>query len=108
MAQPKSYDINGLSLEGIRNRNEVRVVQMLREELPKVSDFCGCSLCIEDAYAAALNHIPAHYVQTGSIVLHKQPTDESLRRLVVEAIERVADHPKHPSEPVPLPTSSSF
>jgi hypothetical protein len=108
MKKPKSYEIEGLSLEGIRNRNEQRVVNIMREELPKVTDFCGCRLCVEDAYAAALNRIPPHYVQTGSIVLHRNPSDDDIRREVVEAIARVKDHPKHPAEPVPLPTSSSF
>lgn len=108
MVRPKSYDINGYSLEEIRNRNETRVTQMLREEIPNLENFCGCRLCVEDAYAAALNQMPAHYVQAGAIVLKKSPEDDNLRQIVKDAIVRVAKFPKHPSEPVPLPTSSNF
>jgi hypothetical protein len=81
---------------------------MLREELPNAQGFCGCRLCVEDVYAAALNQVPAHYVQTGSIVLQRLPSDDDLRRQVVDALTRVGSHPKHPTDPVPLPTSSNF
>jgi len=108
MTKPKAYIINGLSLEDIRNRNEPRVVQVLREELPNARNFCGCRLCVEDAYASAMNHITPHYSQTGSIVLRRDPGDEEIRKQVVEALARVGAHPKHPAEPVPLPTSSNF
>jgi hypothetical protein len=108
MTKAIHYDIDGLSLVDIRNRNEPRVIQALREELPKVTGFCGCRLCVEDVYARAMNQITPHYVQTGSIVLQRQPPDDEIRKTVVDALARVKDRPKHPAEPVPLPTSSNF
>ena len=107
MSQSKSYDINGFSLESIRNRNELRVAEILRQELPRTKAFCGCRICVEDIYAATLNQAPPHYAQMGSIVLQKQPDEPTLREHVLAAIERVRSHPKHPIEPGDLVRSSA-
>ena len=97
----KTYQINGYSLEHVRNRNEPRVVEILREELPGAPKFCGCRICVEDAYAAALNAMTPQYAQVGSIILRKQPTQDEMRQLVIGAIERVRSHPKHSQDPPP-------
>ena len=102
MATAKSYQIDGFSMEQIRNRNELRVVELLRQELPKQDGFCGCRICVEDAYAAALNSLSPQYAQVGSIILRKNPAEDDLRETVVKAIERVHLHPKHNMEPPPL------
>lgn len=99
MTFPKSYDVNGFSLETIRNRNELRVAEILRQELPEVQAFCGCRICVEDVYGAAMNQIPPHYAQVGSIVLQKHPDEDTLRAHVLASIEKVRLHPKHPIEP---------
>jgi hypothetical protein len=101
MTIPKSYEIHGFSVENIRNRNELRVAEILRQELRLLGGFCGCRVCIEDCYAAALNSIPPHYAQMGSIVIQQQPDEELLRAEVRQAIERVRAHPKHPADPLP-------
>jgi hypothetical protein len=102
MATAKSYQINGFSLEQVRNRNETRVVEWLRQELPKLDGFCGCRICVEDAYAAAMNSLTPQYAQVGSIILRKTPAEDKIRDTVVKAIERVHLHPKHNMEPPPL------
>jgi hypothetical protein len=102
MATPKTYQINGFSLEQVRNRNELRVVEFLRQELPNKAGFCGCRICVEDAYAAAMNSMSPQYAQIGSIILRKHPTEDEVRDTVVKAIERVHSHPKHATEPPPL------
>jgi hypothetical protein len=91
------YGIDGHDLGRVRNRYELRVIEALRAALPKQVDFCGCTLCIEDVYAITLNRIPAHYIQTGAIVLH--PPDvgpDQIEAHVRSAIDQVRAQPKHP------------
>jgi Late competence development protein ComFB len=93
----EQYRFNDFSLETIRNRQEARVADAMRELLPLADDFCGCRLCVEDVYAIALNELPAHYVQHGSFVLRKQlPSDEDVRRAVTDALDKVRVRPNHP------------
>lgn len=91
------YRYNDFSLEHIRNRQESRVAEAMRDLLPSAKDFCGCRLCVEDVYAIALNELPAHYVQHGAWVLRKQPpTDDDVRRIVGDALDKVRVRPNHP------------
>jgi hypothetical protein len=91
------YRINDFSLESIRNRQEIRVAAALRTMLPGVENFCGCRLCVEDVYAFALNQLPAHYVQHGSLLVRKlPPTDADIRRAVADALDTVRVRPNHP------------
>ena len=92
-----NYVVTAHNLVHVRNRNELRVIQAMRAALPQQVDFCGCSLCIEDVYALTLNRIPAHYIQTGAIVLH--PPDvgpDQIEAHVRSAIDQVRAQPKHP------------
>lgn len=91
------YQYNDFSLEPIRNRQESRVVAAMRDLLPPADDFCGCRLCVEDVYAIALNDLPAHYVQNGSLVFRRQPpSDEDIQRAVADALDKVRVRPNHP------------
>jgi len=91
------YRYNDFTLDKIRNRQEARVVASMRDLLPGAEDFCGCRLCVEDVYAIALNELPSHYVQSGSMVLRKNPpTDEDIRRAVQDALDKVRVRPNHP------------
>lgn len=95
MADDK-YIINDYSLEQIRNRYEVKVVQAMREKLLDETDFCGCKICIEDIYALSMNTLPAHYVQRASIILKKDPpSDADIVRTVEDAIDQVKVRPNH-------------
>ena len=79
MPQDPNYELNGVHLDRIRNRNELRVVKAMQKILPTVENYCGCSICLEDAYALTLNQLPSHYVQTGAIILRMQkPSDEEI------------------------------
>ena len=93
----EKYQVNGVSLERIRNRNEVRVVKAMRNMLPEQEGFCGCRVCIEDVYAATASNIPAHYVQFGAIILHpKLPSEEDLMTILADSFAKVREHPNHP------------
>jgi hypothetical protein len=52
---------------------------------------------VEDVYAIALNDLPAHYVQNGSLVFRRQPpSDEDIQRAVADALDKVRVRPNHP------------
>ena len=91
------YTYNDFTLTGIRNRHETRVVSAMQDLLPKAGDFCGCRICVEDVYAMALNMLPPHYVQSGSLVLRKTaPTGSDIKRAVSDALDTVRVRPNHP------------
>jgi hypothetical protein len=94
------YFINGYSLENVRNRHEIRVVAALRKVMAAQPDFCGCRLCVEDVYAAALNKLPPHYIQAGAMVLRRlPPSDEQVEQTVREVLDRVHRNPNHEASP---------
>jgi Late competence development protein ComFB len=91
------YRFSDFTLDKIRNRQEARVAAAMRSLLPGAEGFCGCRLCVEDVYAIALNALPPHYVQSGSIVLRKNPpTDADVERAVSDALDKVRVRPNHP------------
>ncbi len=89
------YIINGISLEGIRNSYETKVVEMMKSEIPTYQAFDGCRICIEDVYALVLSRIPSTYVVPGSIVFRKELTESDLKEVVRYAIFQVIQQPKH-------------
>ena len=96
MEAEKQYGVGEANLWRVRNRNEIRVVKAIKNALKNTNGFCGCQLCIEDIYAAAMNQIPAHYVQTGSIVLRTQgASDDEIEAVVGGALELVKQKPNH-------------
>jgi hypothetical protein len=91
------YHIYDFSLEKVRNRQEARVIAAMRLRLPTAPDFCGCRLCVEDVYAIALNALPPHYVQSGSMVMRRvPPTEQDVERAVADALDKVRVRPNHP------------
>ena len=93
----EKYQVNGVFLERVRNRNELRVVKAMRSMLPEQEGFCGCRVCIEDVYAATGSKIPAHYVQFGAIIIRpKTPSDEELMTTLADSFAKVREHPNHP------------
>ena len=93
----QNYNIKDFSLNHVRNRHEVIVLDIMRDRLSGETDFCGCKLCLEDVYAVALNALPAHYVQKASIILKKEPpSGADIARTVEDAIDRVKVRPNHP------------
>ena len=99
MSNKDKYIINNVNVENIRNRQETRVVELVREALPERKDFCGCSLCIQDVYALMLNSMPPQYAQVGSLVFRKPPPEKKeLVDLVTQAIDKVKAIPNHPAK----------
>jgi hypothetical protein len=89
------YVVNGVGLEHVRNRNEIRVIRALQRVLPEYGDFDGCRICLEDAYAAALSRLPHEYIQDGTFLAQSAVTDDEVELEVRKAIVRVMQHPRH-------------
>jgi hypothetical protein len=87
------YQVNGVDLSRIRNRNERRVLSQMQALLPEYSDFEPDILAIQDIYALALNLLPARYTQQFSIVLKDPVDEEAVQDAVRQAIERVRANP---------------
>ena len=91
------YIIGETNLEHVRNRHETRVIDTMRDLVSDTEDFCGCRICLEDVFAVAMNGLPAHYVQSASIVLKKMPpSEQDISRAVADAIGVVRVRPNHP------------
>lgn len=91
------YDVFGISVEKIRNKNEVKVIKFMRELIPQFPDFDYCSLCIQDVYALSLNQLSPRYIQAGTVVLKKELSDEDFRDIVEKSIEQVLKNKNHPA-----------
>ncbi len=89
------YVVNGFDLEHVRNYNEERVIEILRDKLPNFAHFMGCQLCTEDVYALSVKQLPPLYVQMGSIVLNKNVSDEDVIKIVMDSINQVLEQPNH-------------
>lgn len=98
MNRDSKYLVNRVYLNTINNRQEQRVIAAMRKLIPEAPDYCGCRICTEDVYAAALSKIPAQYVPNGSFMLRKEgPTDEDIEQIVLNTIDLVRAHPNHTS-----------
>ena len=91
----EEYVVNGVNLHQVRNRYELVVIKKMGEILPNYPDFDNCSLCLEDVYALSLSRMPAIYTHKGSVVLHRELTDQDIEELVVYAILKIMQNPKH-------------
>ena len=89
------YRYGSVSLDRIRNKNEVRVIENLDAVLGEFSDFEPNTLDIQDIYALALNKLPPHYKQEASIVLGQSIDREQIRQAIREATEKVRNNPNH-------------
>jgi|GEM_PF-694109 Late competence development protein ComFB. len=94
MANNNPYTVHGVPLSSIRNRNEIRVAKFMQAALealekPELSDEA-----VMDAYAFALNMIPARYAQRGTIVLRDPVKNEDIVLAVNEALARVLSNPR--------------
>ena len=91
----KSYKVRNVDLNGIRNRNEVRVIKLMNEVLADFPDFQFEKMDLEDIYALTLNHLPGRYVQRGSIVLREDVSNEEIKDKIRESVKVVYDNPKY-------------
>ncbi len=95
MANKPNYIVSGFSLDHIRNNNELRVIEVMKQVIPEAKDFCGCRICVEDTYAATLSRLPNQYRQSGSIVLTKSPNDDEIGENIRWAMEKITANPTH-------------
>ena len=88
------YIIAGVDVSDIRNRNEVRIVEKMREVLDHMGNPSLEPQALRDAYALALNLLPARYKQSGTIVLREPIRESHLREAATRALKQVLDKPK--------------
>lgn len=88
------YVIGTVDLSDIRNRNESRIVEKMRAALEELGNPEIPEKSLRDAYALALNLLPARYAQNGTIVLRDPVRDDDLREAVGKALSQVLTHPK--------------
>lgn len=85
----KKYEINGVPLDNIRNRNELRVIKLMPQVLAEHLDYRPDYLDLQDIFALTLNNLPPRYVQQGSIVMREPVKDEEIIRELRDAIRKV-------------------
>jgi hypothetical protein len=83
------YEVNGVPLEQIRNRNEQRVIKLMPKVLAEHLDFKPSYLDIQDIYALTLNNLAPRYKQSGSIIIRESVSDAEIIRELREAIAKV-------------------
>ncbi|MDQ7835112.1 MAG: late competence development ComFB family protein [Humidesulfovibrio sp.] len=88
MAQ-KKYEVAGVPLDNIRNRNELRVIKLLPQVLAEHLDYHPSYLDIQDIYALTLNNLPPRYRQQGTIIIHESVSDEEIIRELRNAVNHV-------------------
>ena len=93
-ANDTRYMLGNIDLFAVRNRNEVRVIEKMREALAELGNPELPVKALLDAYALALNLLPARYAQSGTIVLRDPIRENHLREAVAKAISQVLVYPK--------------
>ncbi len=88
------YQLEGMDFSSIRNRNEVRVLAMMRKVMAEPPGYQPDALSLQDIYALALNALPPRYAQRGTIVLRDPVRDEDVLEAVRNAFAVVAQNPK--------------
>jgi len=91
----EKYTFRSVSLHGIRNKYEQKVIENMEDVLHEFPDYQPNTLDIQDIYALALNKLPPHYKQETSIVLSGSLDKEKARQALREAVERVRENPNH-------------
>lgn len=86
--------VQGVDLNRIRNRNEIRVASLMPEVLAEeYQDYIFDPLDIEDIYALTLNLLPARYAQNGSIIISNKLSDYEIKGKMRTAVDRVLVNP---------------
>ncbi len=94
MSYLQDYDFSLLE-----NETEYYVKKMVEEVLASNENYCRCQKCVVDYVALALNNLPAMYkvMSLGQMldVNEKENLEESIRKEVMTAIEKVNSNPTH-------------
>lgn len=88
------YVISGVDVADIRNRNEARIAEKMHEALAQLGNPEVSSQAVRDAYALALNLLPARYKQSGTIILREPIRESHLQDAVTRALKQVLSNPK--------------
>lgn len=94
--EKEKYEVFGVSMAGIRNKNEKKVIQFMNELIPQFPEFDYCTICLQDVYALCLNQLSPRYMQEGTIVLKKDLRDDDYRDVVETAVNTVIKNINHP------------
>ena len=89
------YHYGGVSLNRVRNQNELRVIEILAAVLGEYDGYDPDYLDIQDIYALALNKLQPRYMPEMSMDLHNPVGEEMVCDAVREAIGRVRENPNH-------------
>ncbi len=91
----QNYQLQGVNLYSVRNRNEVRVIEEMNSIISQENGEVAYSEEeLYDIYAYALNRLPARYAQLGTIVLRDPVKKEMIRAVVEEAFKVIRSNPK--------------
>jgi hypothetical protein len=85
----KTYEVNGVPLGNIRNRNELRVIKLMPQVLAEHLDYRPSYLDIQDIYALTLNNLSPRYRQQGTIIIKESVSDEEILRELRRAVNQV-------------------
>ncbi len=85
----KKYEVLGVPLTNIRNRNELRVIKLMPQVLSEHLDYRPSYLDIQDIYALTLNNLAPRYRQQGSIVIRDPVSDAEIIRELRHAVNKV-------------------
>lgn len=88
------YIIAEVDVSDVRNRNEARIAEKMQYALDRLGNPAMTPQAIRDAYALALNLLPARYKQSGTIILREPIRESHLEEATVRALKQVLAHPK--------------
>ena len=96
MAAEKTFEVHGVPLTGIKNRNERRVAKVLDRVLVEMAEeYNPDHLDVQDIYALTLNLLPSRYVQRASIVLQEPVKEVQIEAAIRRALKIVRARPNH-------------
>lgn len=93
MANEK-YLLNDVNFFDIRNRNEARVIKIMKKVMDTPPYYKPSEKDLFDIYALSLNSLPARYAQQGTIVLRDPVRDNEIEEAVRKAFAIVVENPK--------------
>jgi len=88
------YKMGDVDFFNIRNRNEGRVIAVMREYLQRKENLLISDKDLQDMYALTLNMLPPRYTQRGTIVLRDPVTKREIYEALEDAYDQVVERPK--------------
>lgn len=88
------YLLNEIDFSEIRNRNEARVLKIMKKVMDAPPYYQPDVKDLYDIFALSLNALPARYAQQGTIVLRDPVRDKDIEDAVRKAFAIVVENPK--------------